>query len=90
MDDPVRIAFVGDRPGELVGNAQPMLRLKVSAAFDGGRITSDGGVMLFSTAGASRRSPAGRQPPELTAHRLIRTVDLPIAWTAQKQLLGLG
>jgi hypothetical protein len=32
---------------------------------------------------------AGRQPPELTAHRLIRTVDLPIAWTAQKQLLGL-
>src|SRR5438876_6902732 len=32
---------------------------------------------------------AGRQPPELTAHRLIRTVDLPIAWAAQKQLLGL-
>jgi hypothetical protein len=32
---------------------------------------------------------AGRQPPELTAHCLIRTVDLPIAWTAQKQLLGL-
>ena len=32
---------------------------------------------------------AGRQPPELTAHHLIRTVDLPIAWAAQKQLLGL-
>ena len=32
---------------------------------------------------------AGRHPPELTAHRLIRTVDLPIAWAAQKQLLGL-
>ena len=32
---------------------------------------------------------AGRQPPELTAHRLIRTVDLPIAWATQKQLLGL-
>src|SRR6266536_4530498 len=32
---------------------------------------------------------AGRQPPELTAHRLIRTVDLPIAWAAQTQLLGL-
>jgi site-specific DNA recombinase len=31
---------------------------------------------------------AGRQPPELTAHRLIRTVDLPIAWSAQMQLLG--
>jgi len=31
---------------------------------------------------------AGRQPPELTAHRLIRTVDLPIAWPAQKQLLA--
>ena len=30
-----------------------------------------------------------RQPPELTAHRLIRTVDLPIAWAAQKQLLGI-
>jgi hypothetical protein len=33
---------------------------------------------------------AGRQPPELTAHRLIRTVDLPITWAAQKQLLGAG
>src|SRR6267378_5981977 len=33
---------------------------------------------------------AGRQPPELTAHRLIRTVELPIAWAAQKQLLGVG
>jgi site-specific DNA recombinase len=32
---------------------------------------------------------AGRQPPELTAHRLIRTVNLPIAWAAQKQLLGI-
>jgi hypothetical protein len=31
-----------------------------------------------------------RQPPELTAHRLIRTVDLPIAWAAQTPLLGLG
>jgi hypothetical protein len=33
---------------------------------------------------------SGRQPAELTAHRLIRTVDLPIAWAAQKQLLGIG
>ena len=33
---------------------------------------------------------SGRQPAELTAHRLIRTVDLPIAWSAQKQLLGIG
>jgi site-specific DNA recombinase len=33
---------------------------------------------------------SGRQPPELTAHRLIRTVDLPIAWAAQKQLLGIS
>jgi site-specific DNA recombinase len=33
---------------------------------------------------------AGHQPPELTAHRLIRTLDLPIAWAAQKQLLGIG
>src|SRR5229473_2643201 len=32
---------------------------------------------------------AGRQPPDLTAHRVIRTVDLPIAWAAQKQLLGV-
>ena len=32
---------------------------------------------------------AGRQPPELTAHRLIRTVHLPIVWAAQKQLLGI-
>lgn len=33
---------------------------------------------------------SGRQPAELTAHRLIRTLDLPIAWAAQKQLLGIG
>ena len=33
---------------------------------------------------------AGRQPPDLTAHRVIRTVDLPIAWAAQKQLLGIS
>jgi DNA invertase Pin-like site-specific DNA recombinase len=33
---------------------------------------------------------SGRQPPDLTAHRLIRTVDLPMAWAAQKRLLGLG
>jgi site-specific DNA recombinase len=33
---------------------------------------------------------SGCQPVELTAHRLIRTVDLPIAWSAQKQLLGIG
>src|SRR3979411_1735958 len=32
---------------------------------------------------------AGRQPPDLTAHRVIRTVDLPIARAAQKQVLGL-
>jgi site-specific DNA recombinase len=31
-----------------------------------------------------------RHPPDLTAHRLIRTLDLPIAWSAQKQLLGIG
>jgi site-specific DNA recombinase len=31
---------------------------------------------------------AGRQPPDLTAHRLIRAVELPIVWSAQKQLLG--
>ncbi len=31
---------------------------------------------------------AGLQPSDLTAHRLIRAVDLPIAWSAQKQLLG--
>ena len=33
---------------------------------------------------------AGRQPPDLTAHRLIRTIDLPVAWAAQKQLLGVS
>jgi hypothetical protein len=33
---------------------------------------------------------SGRQPPELTAHRLIRTVDLPIAWAAQTQLHPRG
>lgn len=32
---------------------------------------------------------AGRQPAALTAHRLIRTLDLPIASAAQKQLLGI-
>jgi site-specific DNA recombinase len=33
---------------------------------------------------------AGTQPPELTSHRLIRRVDLPIAWAAQKRLLGFA
>jgi DNA invertase Pin-like site-specific DNA recombinase len=31
---------------------------------------------------------AGRQPAELTAHRLIRNIDLPIEWGAQKRALG--
>jgi site-specific DNA recombinase len=31
---------------------------------------------------------AGHQPSDLTAHRLIRAVHVPIAWSAQKQLLG--
>jgi len=33
---------------------------------------------------------SGRQPADLTAHHLIRTLDLPIAWPAQKQRLGIG
>jgi site-specific DNA recombinase len=33
---------------------------------------------------------AGAQPADLTAHRLIRQLELPIAWTAQKRLLGLA
>lgn len=33
---------------------------------------------------------SGPQPAGLTAHRLIRSMDLPIAWAAQKQLVGLA
>ena len=33
---------------------------------------------------------AGRQPASLTAHRLIRSMELPISWEAQKQLLGFS
>ena len=33
---------------------------------------------------------AGRQPAGLTAHRLIRGIDLPLAWPAQRQVLGVG
>jgi site-specific DNA recombinase len=33
---------------------------------------------------------AGAQPADLTAHRLIRRLELPIAWSAQRQLLGLA
>ena len=33
---------------------------------------------------------SGRQPADLTAHHLIRTLDLPIAWAAQNQLLGIS
>ena len=33
---------------------------------------------------------AGRQPAGLTAHRLIRGIDLPLAWNAQRQVLGVG
>ena len=32
---------------------------------------------------------SGRHPVDLTAHRLIRTLDLPVAWPAQRQLLGI-
>src|SRR3984893_11314503 len=31
---------------------------------------------------------AGRQPPDLTAHRLIRAVELPIVWSAQNSCSG--
>jgi site-specific DNA recombinase len=31
---------------------------------------------------------AGRQPAELTAHRLIRNIDLPTEWGTQKRALG--
>ena len=48
----------------------------------GGRLARKGLDILDAIA-------AGRQPPELTAHRLIRTVHLPIVWAAQKQLLGI-
>jgi site-specific DNA recombinase len=33
---------------------------------------------------------AGRQPAELTAHRLIRNIDLPTEWGAQKRALGFA
>ena len=33
---------------------------------------------------------SGQQPADLTARRLIRRLDLPIAWSAQRQLLGIG
>jgi site-specific DNA recombinase len=33
---------------------------------------------------------AGRQPTELTATRLIRSIDLPTEWGAQKRALGLA
>ena len=38
---------------------------------------------------SSTRLPRAGSRSELTAHRLIRAVDLPIAWAAQKQLLGI-
>ncbi|MBV9858628.1 MAG: hypothetical protein JO038_00770 [Alphaproteobacteria bacterium] len=31
---------------------------------------------------------SGNQPAELTAYHLIRQLELPIAWPAQRQLLG--
>ncbi|MBV8889601.1 MAG: recombinase family protein [Alphaproteobacteria bacterium] len=33
---------------------------------------------------------SGNQPAELTAYQLIREIELPIAWPAQRQLLGFG
>lgn len=32
---------------------------------------------------------SGRQPAELTAHKLIRQIDLPVDWAAQRQILGI-
>jgi hypothetical protein len=31
----------------------------------------------------------GQQPPDLTVFSLMRRVDLPLLWSAQKQALGL-
>ena len=31
---------------------------------------------------------AGRQPADLTAHQLVRSIDLPGEWSAQKRSLG--
>ena len=59
------------------------------AAIDAHR-AAEAATLAFLAPDIVEAIAAGRQPPELTAHRLIRTVDLPIAWTAQKQLLGLG
>jgi hypothetical protein len=49
MDDPVRVASIGDHPGELVGNAQPMLRLSQqhNAAVGGDPSTVEGGAYLL-------------------------------------------
>jgi len=30
----------------------------------------------------------GRQPPELTAHKLLKQIDLPMDWAEQNRLLG--
>jgi site-specific DNA recombinase len=30
----------------------------------------------------------GTQPPDMTAKKLIRDIDLPLAWRAQRQILG--
>ena len=32
---------------------------------------------------------AGRQPPNLSANRLVRMLDLPMGWSGQREYLGL-
>ena len=53
-------------------------RKKITAAFDGGRISSDGGVMLLAL--AERRMPLGRMSSGGTMATSIVGVSVATAW----------
>jgi site-specific DNA recombinase len=74
--------------GLLSGNAK---NLSALAAREGvsDRYISSLLPLAFLAPEIVERILAGQQPPELTAHKLIRRAELPIDWSSQKQALGI-
>jgi hypothetical protein len=64
MDDPVRIALVGDYPNQLVGDAQPPLRLSEQhhGAVEGDKSAIEGGPDLLRAAAGRSKSRAISAP----------------------------
>jgi hypothetical protein len=59
-------------------------RKKVTAASDGGRITSDGGVMLLAPSRASANSLASRNPSKHEQSRCTGFMRWAVPWSSER------